>query len=127
MKCFVINSGSSSIKYQVIEMTTEAVLATGLVERIGENFYRVKIFFGFMEDADVPAALQLCDEQGLTIDPSEVSYFLSRETLMPTPGEGMPLWRERLFEFMFRNATSAANFFHLPFNRVIEMGSQIAI
>lgn len=98
-----------------------------LVEPIVKNFYRVKIFFGFMEDADVPAALQLCDEQGLTIDPSEVSYFLSRETLMPTPGEGMPLWRERLFEFMFRNATSAANFFHLPFNRVIEMGSQIAI
>jgi KUP system potassium uptake protein len=98
-----------------------------LVERIAENFYRVKIFFGFMEDADVPAALQSCDEQGLTIDPAQVSYFLSRETLKPTPGEGMALWRERLFEIMFRNATSAANFFNLPFNRVIEMGSQIAI
>lgn len=98
-----------------------------LVERIGENFYRVKIFFGFMEDADVPAALQACAEQGLAVDPAQVSYFLSRETLRPTPGEGMPLWRERLFEFMFRNATSAANFFNLPFNRVIEMGSQIPI
>jgi KUP system potassium uptake protein len=56
-----------------------------------------------------------------------VSYFLSREILLPTPGEGMALWRERVFEFMFRNASSAANFFKLPANRVVELGSRIVI
>jgi KUP system potassium uptake protein len=98
-----------------------------LVERIGHHFYRVKVFFGFMEEPDVPAALEWCEEQGLELDPSMVSYFLSREILLPTPGEGMALWRERIFEFMFRNASSAANFFKLPANRVVELGSRIVI
>jgi KUP system potassium uptake protein len=98
-----------------------------LVERIGHNFYRVKVFFGFMEEPDVPAALEWCCEQGLAIEPMMVSYFLSREILLPTPGQGMALWRERLFEFMFRNASSAANFFKLPPNRVVELGSRIVI
>jgi len=98
-----------------------------LVERVGHHFYRVKVFFGFMEEPDVPAALEWCEEQGLEIDPNSVSYFLSREILLPTPGEGMALWRERIFEFMFRNASSAANFFKLPANRVVELGSRIVI
>ncbi|MFA9438645.1 potassium transporter Kup [Uliginosibacterium sp. sgz301328] len=98
-----------------------------LVERIGSNFHRVKIFFGFMEEPDVAAALEWTEEQGLSIQPQMASYFLSRETLLPTPGEGMALWRERLFEFMFRNATNAASFFNLPTNRVVELGSRIAI
>ncbi|HSD39278.1 MAG TPA: potassium transporter Kup [Rhodocyclaceae bacterium] len=98
-----------------------------LVERVGHQFYRVKVFFGFMEEPDVPAALEWCEEQGLEIDPNSASYFLSREILLPTPGEGMALWRERIFEFMFRNASSAANFFKLPANRVVELGSRIVI
>jgi len=98
-----------------------------LVERIAGGCWRVRLFFGFMEDPDVPAALEWCAEQDLALDPMRVSYFLSRETLLPTPGEGMALWRERVFEFMFRNATSAAAFFKLPPNRVVELGSQIAI
>lgn len=98
-----------------------------LVERMGHHFYRVKVFFGFMEEPDVPAALEWCEEQGLEIEPKMVSYFLSREILLPTPGEGMALWRERIFEFMFRNASSAANFFKLPSNRVVELGSRIVI
>ncbi|GAB4059647.1 potassium transporter Kup [Uliginosibacterium sediminicola] len=98
-----------------------------LVERIGAHFYRVKVFFGFMEEPDVPAALEWCEEQGLALEPMMVSYFLSREILLPAPGEGMPLWRERIFEFMFRNASSAANFFKLPPNRVVELGSRIVI
>ncbi|GAA5184178.1 potassium transporter Kup [Niveibacterium umoris] len=98
-----------------------------LVERMAGGCWRVKLFFGFMEDPDVPAALEWCAEQELALDPMRVSYFLSRETLLPTEGEGMALWRERVFEFLFRNATSAASFFKLPPNRVVELGSQIAI
>jgi len=75
----------------------------------------------------VPSALEWCAEQDLGLEVGQVSYFLSRETLLPTPGEGMWLWREHLFEFMYRNATSAASFFNLPPNRVVEMGSQLAI
>ncbi|GAA5171184.1 potassium transporter Kup [Viridibacterium curvum] len=98
-----------------------------LVERIGHHFHRVKIFFGFMEEPDVPAALEWCEEQGLAIESTMASFFLSREILMPTPGAGMALWREKLFAFMFRNASSAANFFKLPPNRVVEVGSRIVI
>ncbi|MFT4171462.1 MAG: potassium transporter Kup [Rhodocyclaceae bacterium] len=98
-----------------------------LVERVATNFHRVKIYFGFMEEPDVATALEWTEEQGLSIQPQMASYFLSRETLMPTPGSGMALWRERLFEFMFRNATNAASFFNLPSNRVVELGSRIAI
>ncbi|MCX9155222.1 potassium transporter Kup [Niveibacterium sp. 24ML] len=98
-----------------------------LVERIAAGCWRVKLYFGFMEEPDVPAALEWCAEQDLALEPMRVSYFLSRETLLPTPGEGMALWRERVFEFMFRNATSAAAFFNLPPNRVVELGSQVEI
>lgn len=99
-----------------------------LVERLGPNFHRVKLFFGFMEEANVPEALEWCEAQGLPIKPQQASYFLSRETLLPTkaPG-GMALWREHLFEFMFRNATSAANYFNLPASRVVELGSRVMI
>jgi len=98
-----------------------------LVERMAPGFFRVRLYFGFMEDPDLPSAMEWCCEQELVLNADEVSFFLSRETLLPTPGEGMPVWRERLFEIMFRNATSAASFFKLPPNRVVEMGSQVAI
>ncbi|GAA5165616.1 potassium transporter Kup [Viridibacterium curvum] len=98
-----------------------------LVERICHNAHRVKVFFGFMETPDIPAALEWAEEQGLEVDAASVSWFISRETLLPTPGEGMPVWRERIFELMFRNATPATRFFQLPPGRVVELGSQIAI
>ena len=76
----------------------------------------------------VPTALTRCAEQGLEFDPQQVSYFLNRETILPASEvRGMALWRERLFEFLFRNASSAANFFHLPTARVVEMGSRVVI
>ena len=81
-----------------------------------------------MEEPDLPAALVRCAEQGLTFDPQQVSYFLNRETILPAVEvPGMALWRERLFEFLFRNASSAANFFKLPTSRVVELGSRIMI
>lgn len=98
-----------------------------LVEHLGHNFHRVQMYFGFMESPDVAANLEWCEEQGLSIEPQVASYFLSRETLIPSTGRGMPLWRERLFEFMYRNATSAANFFNLPDNRIVELGSRVTI
>ena len=96
-----------------------------IVERLSNRFYRVKIYFGFREEPDVPAALEWSAEQGLSIEPMATSFFLGRETLRPRLGEGMALWRRKLFATMFRNAGSAANYFKLPPNRVVELGSQV--
>jgi KUP system potassium uptake protein len=98
------------------------------VRILGKNFYQVMVRFGFMEEPDLPGALLACPAQGLAMDPQQVSYFLSREIILPTDnGHGMMLWRERLFEFMFRNASSAANYFCLPPSRVVEMGTRVVI
>jgi KUP system potassium uptake protein len=98
------------------------------VQRMGKTFFRVLIRFGFMEEPDVPTALVRCKEQGLEFDPTQVSYFLSRETILPSNEmRGMAIWRERMFEFLFRNASSAANFFKLPTTRVVELGSRVMI
>ena len=98
-----------------------------VVERLSRRFFRVRIFFGFMEEADVPAALEWCAEQGLELEPMETSFFLGRETLLPKLGTEMALWREKLFATMFRNSGSAAGYFKLPPNRVVELGSQVAL
>jgi KUP system potassium uptake protein len=98
------------------------------VQTLGKTFRRVYVRFGFMEEPDVPNALLLCKDQGLDFDPMQVSYFLSRETILPSNEiRGMAIWRERLFEFLFRNASSAANFFKLPTARVVELGSRVMI
>jgi KUP system potassium uptake protein len=98
------------------------------VQRLGNTFSRVLVRFGFMEEPDLPVALMRCAEQGLEIEPQQVSYFLNRETILPAiESRGMALWRERIFEFLFRNASSAANFFNLPTARVVEMGSRVMI
>jgi KUP system potassium uptake protein len=97
------------------------------VEPLGHNCFRVKLYFGFRDVFDVPAALARCESCGLTFTPLETSFFLSRETVVPTPGAGMADWRERLFAAMTRNAGSAVEFFKIPANRVIELGTQIEI
>jgi KUP system potassium uptake protein len=97
------------------------------VEDLQNGFYRVVGHFGFMEDPDVPKLLEKCGAHGLELNPHEFSYFLSKETLIPTRGQGMMIWREVLFAIMSRNATSAASFFKLPPNKVVELGMQVEI
>ena len=98
-----------------------------VVERLSHRFFRVTIYYGFMDDPDVPAAIEWCGEQSLQLDPMTTSYFLGRETVVPHAGTAMSPWRERLFAAMFRNASTAATHFKLPPNRVVEMGAQIAL
>jgi KUP system potassium uptake protein len=99
------------------------------IEPLGNGCYRVLMHFGFKDQPDVPAALSLCDVEGLTFNLLETSFFLSRETVIPTAraGNRMWLWRERLFAAITRNASSAVEYFHLPTNRVIELGTQVEI
>ena len=97
------------------------------VEPINAQFHKVRVFFGFMDDPDLPEALEWCTEQGLRLDMMDTSFFLGRETLVPTLGSAMALWRERLFVAMYRNAGSLARYFNLPPNRVVELGSQVVL
>ncbi|MEK8030625.1 potassium transporter Kup [Ideonella sp. DXS29W] len=97
------------------------------VQDLGHGFWRVSLRFGFMETPDVPEALSLAEKQGLHVPPFETSYFLSRETVVSTPGAGMAGWRERLFAAMSRNARTAAEYFRLPDNTVVELGTRVQI
>jgi KUP system potassium uptake protein len=97
------------------------------VEEIGEGFWRVILNYGFMEEPNVPRALERVQHDGLEIRPEEVSYFLGHETILATGRPGMAIWRERLFAWMSRNAQTATRYFHLPPERVVEIGAQVEI
>ena len=98
------------------------------IEPLIDGCWRVSLTFGFMERTDVPRALNLCAARGLPFDVMETSFFLSREKIIPVPGEGgMLQWREHLFSMMARNAGSAVDYFNLPANRVIELGTQLEL
>ncbi len=97
------------------------------IEALCEGFHRVTGHYGFMEDPNVPDLLRQCQERGLRLDKSRTTYFLSKETILPSGRPGMSIWRKRLFAIMSRNATSAAKFFKLPPNRVVELGMQVEI
>ena len=98
------------------------------IESIGNDFYRVIIRFGFMETPDVPLALmRSCDKGGIYFDPMDTTYFASRETIVVSARRGMPIWRDKLFALMHRNAASATGFFRIPGNRLVELGSQVQI
>jgi KUP system potassium uptake protein len=94
----------------------------------GEDFYRVLIRFGFMETPDVPLALmRSCDKGGIYFDPMDTTYFASRETIIASRHRGMPVWRDKLFAVMHRNAAPATGFFRIPGNRLVELGAQVEI
>jgi KUP system potassium uptake protein len=95
------------------------------VEAYGEGFYRVILHYGFMDEPDVPGALALCQLEDLDFSPMRTTYFLSRETVIPSRLPGMARWREGLFAFMLKNANGNLRFFRLPLNRVIELGTQV--
>jgi len=94
---------------------------------LGHNCWQVKIHYGFKDDPDVPFALSLLRDQVGNINGMNTSYFLSRDSIVPTVGGGMTPWREKLFAQMYLNASAAADFLNLPSNSVIEMGSKIEI
>ena len=97
------------------------------VEELGEGFYRITLRFGFMEEMNVPASLQRIASCGIPFKMMDTSFFLSRQTLLASDVRGMAIWREKLFAWMMRNAESPMEFFSLPTNRVVEVGSQVRI
>ena len=97
------------------------------MKELGDGFYRAILRYGFMEETDVPQGLKTMERCGGEFDMMQTSFFLSRQTLIASDKPGMPIWREKLFAWMLRNAATAMSFFNLPTNRVVELGSQMEI
>ena len=97
------------------------------VELLDAGFVQVIARVGYQEDVDIEAILKNCEMRGLHVEPMLTSYFLSRENVIPTNLPGMALWREYLFVWMYRNGARASDFFRIPANRVVELGTQVEI
>jgi KUP system potassium uptake protein len=91
------------------------------------NFRQIEAFYGFMEDQDIPALLEECGRRGVSFDMMDTSFFASRETLIASVAPGMAIWREKLFVSMSKNATKATEYFKIPTNRVVELGTQVEL
>jgi KUP system potassium uptake protein len=97
-------------------------------ERLGNGCWRVRVRYGFMNRPDVTTALDLCAPLGLKFEPMETSFFVSRQKIVASEGGiGMALWRDRLFATMARNAGDVTDYFNIPTNRVIELGTRVQI
>lgn len=94
---------------------------------LGDGFFRAVLHYGFMEETNVPEGLKTMQRCGGAFDMMQTSFFLSRQTLLPSEKPGMSLWREKIFAWMLRNSATAMDFFKLPTNRVVELGSQVRI
>jgi KUP system potassium uptake protein len=97
------------------------------VVHLGDNFHSVVAYYGFMQNPNVPRALERCSSQGLQFNMMETSFFVGRVTIMPAGKSRLSAIRCKLFEAMHRNALAATEFFRIPPNRVIELGSQVEI
>jgi len=95
------------------------------IEELSAGFFRVTVKYGFMQDPDIPSAMAECARRGLSVRPEKTSYYLGRETLLPTGAARMSRWRKALFAFVSRNAVPATAYFGLPPGRVVELGMQI--
>jgi KUP system potassium uptake protein len=116
----------------LLRVETEEIPRVPAAERLtiaglDPNLYRVVARYGFMQTPDIPVTLRLCAPLGLPIDLDATTFYLGRETLIPSKDFGLPLWQDRVFEFMARNAARATAFYHLPPERVIEIGIQVEI
>ncbi|MNQ51833.1 potassium transport protein Kup [compost metagenome] len=97
------------------------------MEPISDDFKRLTITYGFMETPNVPRALGLCRKQGLKFDIMSTSFFLGRRSVVASARQGMPLWQDKLFIFLMRNAANPTDFFHIPPGRVVELGTQVSV
>jgi len=116
----------------LLTLKTRDIPAVSLADRLrirnmGCNFHQIEAFYGFMEDQDIPVLLEECGRRGMSFDMMDTSFFASRETLIPSVAPGMALWREKLFVSMSKNATKATEYFRIPTNRVVELGTQIEL
>jgi KUP system potassium uptake protein len=98
-----------------------------VIEPISDDFKKVTITYGFMESPNVPKALGLSRRQGLKFDIMATSFFLGRRSVVPSAQSGMPLWQDKIYIFMLKNAVNPTEFFHIPPGRVVELGAQVTV
>jgi KUP system potassium uptake protein len=94
---------------------------------LGHNCFQLNVYYGFKDEPDLPKVLEQCSAHGLPFEMMETSFFIARQTVISAPGGGMSPWREHLFVGMSRNARGAADYYQIPTNRVIELGTQVEI
>jgi KUP system potassium uptake protein len=97
------------------------------VVALGHNCFQLNVIYGFKDEANIPDILRLCALKHLSFEMMETSFFIARQTVISVPGQGMMPWREHLFVLMQRNARTAADYYQIPANRVIELGTQVEI
>ena len=97
------------------------------IEPVNDDFKKVIITYGFMESPNLPKALGLCRKQGLKFDIMATSFFLGRRSVVPSAQSGMPLWQDKLFIFLMKNAANPTDFFKIPPGRVVELGTQVTV
>jgi KUP system potassium uptake protein len=97
------------------------------IEPINDDFKKVTITYGFMESPNLPKALALCRKQGLKFDIMATSFFLGRRSVVPSAHSGMPLWQDKLFIYLMKNAANPTEFFKIPPGRVVELGAQVTV
>ncbi len=97
------------------------------IEPINEDFKKVVVTYGFMESPNVPKALGLCRKAGLKFDIMATSFFLGRRSVVPSAQSGMPLWQDKLFIFLMKNAANPTDFYKIPPGRVVELGTQVTV
>ncbi|MGI4799856.1 MAG: KUP/HAK/KT family potassium transporter, partial [Janthinobacterium lividum] len=114
-----------TVLFERVPFVEEAAHAD--IADLGAGFSRIIFRYGFMQQMDVPESLQRAERCGIGLELDDVSFFLGRQTIIPTKLPGMALWRERLFALMVRSAETPMEFLKLPTSRVIELGSQVEI
>jgi len=97
------------------------------IEPVNEDFKKVIISYGFMESPNLPKALGLCRKLGLKFDIMATSFFLGRRSVVPSAQSGMPLWQDKLFIFLMKNAANPTDFYKIPPGRVVELGTQVTV
>jgi KUP system potassium uptake protein len=97
------------------------------IERVNDDFTKVIVSYGFMESPNVPKALALCRKIGVKFDIMATSFFLGRRSVVPSAQSGMPLWQDKLFIFLLKNAANPTDYFKIPPGRVVEMGTQVTV
>ncbi|WP_164116847.1 potassium transporter Kup [Sphingorhabdus sp. Alg239-R122] len=123
----VIHERVVILTVQIEEVPYVAAEDCQKIEDLGHGFYRLVLRYGFMQDPNIPEKLKAVEHCGGEFDMMQTSFFLSRQTLLASKTPGMPLWREKIFAWMLRNSATAMEFFRLPTNRVVELGSQVEI
>jgi KUP system potassium uptake protein len=97
------------------------------IEKVNDDFKKVIVNYGFMESPNLPKALAVCRKQGLKFDIMATSFFLGRRSIVPSANSGMPLWQDRLFIYLMKNAANPTDFFKIPPGRVVELGAQVTV